>query len=244
MISVCMATYNGSRFIKQQILSILEQLSDIDELVISDDGSTDETLEIINNFKDSRIKLLHHTPTCDFSNHEKVTANFENALNHCRGDYIFLTDQDDVWKSNKVKYCLSFFEKFDFIFHNKTTIDIKGTIKEISGYKENPLRKFWICLLIKFKLNGCCMAFKRECLKFLLPFPKKLIAHDYWIGLLCLKLCRCTFIEDPLMFYRIYEGSVSYKQNTSFLYKLKYRYKLLVQIYMRIKEYKTKITEK
>ena len=94
MISVCMATYNGAMFIKQQLESVLSQITDEDEVIISDDGSSDETLEIIKSLNDKRIKLLNHQ-------HKKnkfypkspvasVTYNFEYALHACRGGNIFI----------------------------------------------------------------------------------------------------------------------------------------------------------
>ena len=94
IVSVCMATYNGEKYIREQIDSILPQLSDSDELVISDDGSSDSTIDIIQGYNDRRIRLYHNT-------RHGVTWNFENALRQSRGDVIFLADQDDVWKPGK-----------------------------------------------------------------------------------------------------------------------------------------------
>ena len=90
MISVCMASYNGAIFIKQQAVSILNQLGLEDELIISDDGSKDNTLEILASLNDSRIKIYHHSAP------HGVVSNFENAIKHASGDYIFLSDQDDI----------------------------------------------------------------------------------------------------------------------------------------------------
>lgn len=95
MISVCMATYNGEKYIKEQIDSILKQLGSDDELVISDDGSSDGTIDIILGYHDPRIHLYKgsfHSPA----------FNFENALKNATGDFIFLSDQDDIWYDNKV----------------------------------------------------------------------------------------------------------------------------------------------
>ena len=93
MISVCMATYNGEKYIQEQIDSILCQLSKDDELVISDDHSTDATCDIIKSYNDRRIKLFLNELA------KGVTHNFENALLHSKGDIIFLADQDDVLAS-------------------------------------------------------------------------------------------------------------------------------------------------
>ena len=106
MISVCIATYNGERFIREQIDSILRQLSSDDEIILSDDGSTDDTISIINSIDDKRIKIIEgprkHSPT----------PNFECAMKESKGDYIFLAVQDDVWKPNKVEVCIKWLQNY------------------------------------------------------------------------------------------------------------------------------------
>ena len=104
MISVGLASYNGERYIREQVDSIIAQLDSIDELVISDDGSTDGTLDILASYNDPRIHVYHNE-----ENHG-VNGNFENALKHSQGDYIFLSDQDDVWLPGKVEACLKALE--------------------------------------------------------------------------------------------------------------------------------------
>ena len=99
MISVCMATYNGERFIVGQIRSILSQLNADDELIISDDGSTDDTTILIEGIGDKRITLLNggfHSPI----------KNFENAIKHAKGDVVYLSDQDDLWLPGRVEAAL------------------------------------------------------------------------------------------------------------------------------------------
>ena len=118
-ISVCLATYNGEKYIKEQLDSILPQLSANDEIIISDDNSTDDTINIIRSLNDERIKI--------YVNKTKgIVKNFENALNNASGDIIFLSDQDDVWKNDKVKKILSAFSSdnsLTFVFSNAEIID-------------------------------------------------------------------------------------------------------------------------
>ena len=97
-VSVCMATYNGARFVADQLRSILYQLQDDDEVVVSDDGSRDETLAIIRAFADHRIRILERT-----GRPRGPVANFGHALAHARYDIIFLSDQDDLWFEHKVE---------------------------------------------------------------------------------------------------------------------------------------------
>ena len=102
MISVCIATYNGEKVLKRQIDSILSQLGDSDEIIISDDGSKDRTLEVLANYDDKRIKIFHHQKRPEDKHSAEIVAhNFENAIEHAQGDYIFIADQDDEWHSIK-----------------------------------------------------------------------------------------------------------------------------------------------
>ena len=107
MISVCLATYNGQRFIKRQITSILSQIGEEDEVVVSDDGSTDDTLTILRDLNDSRIRII------DGAHRHSPTWNFEKALEGARGEYIFLSDQDDVWMPDKVQKSVEALEKIE-----------------------------------------------------------------------------------------------------------------------------------
>src|SRR5687767_8601550 len=109
MISVCMATYNGASFIRQQIESILPQLEAGDEIIFSDDGSTDSTLEVISGYNESRFKILKNQRT------GSPTKSFEKGLKHCTGDLIFLTDQDDVWMPDKVSRTKHYLQSYDLV---------------------------------------------------------------------------------------------------------------------------------
>ena len=129
MISVCIATYNGERYIVEQIKSILCQINSDDEIVISDAGSTDNTVKEIASINDDRIKLLTYNGNTSapkssvFTKMDAVRLNFENALSNSKGDIIFLADQDDIWMSNKVQRCLNELDKFDCIIHDCTVIN-------------------------------------------------------------------------------------------------------------------------
>lgn len=235
-----MATYNGERFIKQQIDSILCQLSPNDELVISDDGSTDRTLEIIASYNDKRIKVLHHKKNPKLAkvkhgrNFYYATENFENALREAKGEYIFLSDQDDVWLPNKVEVCIEKLKEVDLIMHNLSVFsdDIN---KSFVLYKINPIPKLWWKNLIKMNFWGCCMAFKKSVLDFAIPFPKNIIGHDYWISTIALKFFNISYISVPLILHRSYEGSVSYKAKNSFLFKIYFRCKIFFGILKKIR---------
>lgn len=226
MISVCMATYNGARFIKEQLNSILSQISANDEVIISDDGSTDGTLEIIMGYNDSRIRLFHHISNNAFSNHEKTAANFENALMQAKGDYIFLSDQDDIWLRNKVAVCMEYLKKFDFIVHGKTYIDGYNHILAINDSKFEKIPNNWFFLAMHMTLYGCCYAFSRKILDIALPFPDKVVGHDHWLSVISVRFYSVFFVKEPLILYRLHSDSVSHGKSLSFFEKVSYRIKL------------------
>lgn len=242
MISVCMATYNGERFIKQQIDSILSQLADNDELIISDDASTDATLEIIAAYDDPRIKVLHHEkdlslcelPSASF---RLAAQNFENALKVASGDYLFLSDQDDIWIDQRVEKTIELLKNCDLVMCNLQIINANNDVTNKKFHKTNPIHRSLIYNVYNSNFLGCCMAFRREVLHYCLPFPEKLIGHDYWIGnLVCVKGKSC-FTSQPYHNYRRYDENVSTatsKSNNTLIYKFTYRFVFLVQILKRL----------
>lgn len=239
MVSVCMATYNGERFIREQIDSILCQLKFEDELIISDDGSTDKTIEIINSYNDNRIILLHHkkNPAIARKKHSRnfyyASENFENALNHAHGDYVFLSDQDDVWLPGKVEEVCRALYNTDLVLHNLELSYENGFHKPC--YDENPLPKNWLANLMAKPMPfwGCCLAFKKNLLEYILPFPRKLVAHDYWISCMALKHGKVTYVDNVLLNHRMYDESVSYGTQNPSWYKLWYRLKMIMQFIHR-----------
>ena len=232
MISVCMATYNGEKYIKEQIDSILVQLEPDDELIISDDGSTDQTIDIIKNINDSRIKLFYFNSHC-------YTKNFENALEHASGDYIFLSDQDDTWLPNKVEVCMKYLTKYDLIICDTSVIDEYGNNIINSRNKYYHVKSGFLRNFIKTHYLGCCFAFTRNVLESLLPFPKNsnLALHDAWITFYCEFYYDTYVCNDILMAYRRHSSNVSDGGqkgiHNSIVKSLKIRLYLLIQLLIR-----------
>lgn len=240
MISVCMATYNGEKFIKEQIDSILSQLDSNDELIISDDGSTDKTLDLISSYKDSRIKIYHNNKTSYLKNLKYAksfyyaTANFENALKHAIGDYIFLADQDDVWASNRVRKMVKELEQVGCVACKRKFTDINGNIIS-APFSDRIVSHSLLSNLLRRPFIGCCMAFRKDILKIILPFPKKLVAHDLWIGLLCVYLKEFKQLSDYLLYYRLHNDSVTQGGNVEnpLIFKVYYRVMIALQLVNR-----------
>lgn len=231
MISVCMATYNGEKFIKEQLESILKQLASTDEVIISDDGSTDNTIGVITSFGDNRIKLFFNEEEHGF------TRNFENALKHASGDYIFLSDQDDVWLDNKVDICLEFLKNADLVISDCKTTDANLKVISNSRFKDFHIHKGFLFSLIKSRYIGCCMAFNTRILKAILPFPDsgRLIEHDIWISAVGELYFRVKLIREPLILYRRHETNTSnggFKLNKNLFFIIKKR---IIRIYYLVK---------
>lgn len=167
MITVCIATFNGEKYIREQLNSILFQLSLQDEVIVSDDGSTDNTISIIKSFNDNRIKII------DGVHRHSPTLNFENALKEAKGDYIFLADQDDVWKDDKVKICLKWLQHYDCIISDAEVTDENLNITSPSLYQLMNIKSGRVYnILYKNGYTGCCMAFTRRVKDAALPFLK------------------------------------------------------------------------
>lgn len=237
-----MGTHNGSKFIKKQIESILGQLQSKDELIISDDGSTDDTINIIEALNDSRIKIVRFDGVYPkekrftIVNH-KISYNFLNALNYTSGDIIFFSDQDDIWNENKIQTSLKWLEKYDLVVSNFSIIDDADNITLERFYQKMPkVRKYFIAALNPH-MTGCAMAFKREVLIHAIPFPKELsCGHDNWIGLCANKFGKIAFIDEPLFMHRVHNNNNSFlgkKSNNSFFQKINWRLQLFLNILTR-----------
>jgi len=206
-----MATHNGGHYLKEQIDSIVKQLGDEDELIISDDTSTDNTLEIIHSYGDRRIKVLNHKAPKGLPSHEYATLNFENALMHAQGDYIFLSDQDDVWVDNKVSTMMSYLKEFPYVISDCYVTD--GDLNVISETRFVETEKIhynkYAALVLSTPYQGSCAAFRREVLNKALPFPKHLQSHDRWIGDVAAFFFSVKIIPEKLIYYRRHEGTAS-----------------------------------
>lgn len=204
MISVCIATYNGERFIREQIDSILRQLSSDDEIIVSDDGSTDNTFYIINSIDDKRIRVI------EGPRKQSPTSNFECALKASKGDFIFMSDQDDVWKPNKVKICMEWLQRYDCVVSDAEVTDSSLNPLYPSLYAIMQVRQGRIYNTIwKNGYTGCCMAFRRNVLEASLPFPKDIPMHDIWIGNVAAYKYNVKFIPDTLIYFRRHEDTTS-----------------------------------
>ncbi|MDQ1088725.1 glycosyltransferase family 2 protein [Siphonobacter sp. SORGH_AS_1065] len=213
-ISVAMCTYNGSRFLREQLESIRSQSHPVDELVICDDRSKDDTIQILENFATQVPFPVHiHVNPSNLGS----TKNFEKCLNLCSGDVIFCCDQDDRWHPQKVEKQVHYLQQhpeMEAVFSDAQVINddsqpIGKTIwQEIEfdtvaqeRWKNN---KAYEILFGGYVVTGATLAIRRRILSSVSPFPvayKELI-HDAWIAIVLSLQGNIGFIPEELLFYR------------------------------------------
>jgi len=250
MISVCMATYNGEKYIAEQVQSILSQLGENDELIVSDDGSTDNTIKIIENLNDKRIKIFNHNRQninipyyFHFFPKKKniyfLTHNFENALKNACGDYIFLSDQDDVWLPKKVETMLKFLDEDRLVVCDAwVTNENLEKLYRLSDYVKYK-KGFFKNLMTRRSLAGCLCAFTKNIKDVLLPIPKTIMPHDFWLSLLSELKFSSVHISEPLLLYRRHPSvatdiNVSKPRRPSIIFNIIYRSLLLIETLRRV----------
>jgi glycosyltransferase involved in cell wall biosynthesis len=204
MISVLLPAYNGQSYIKMQIESILNCLSTEDELLVADDNSSDGTLAILYSFSDPRVKIIERR------NNIGLVKSVEDLMTMALGDYIFLSDQDDVWLPDRIKLTLPLFDQYDLVVVNCSVVNESldviqrsyfDIIKPVSGVFQN---------IIKCRYLGCCMGMKKSLAKSVLPIPNASPSHDLWIGVVS-KLMGFSvgFFYTPLIMYRRHSCTLS-----------------------------------
>lgn len=241
MISVCIPTYNGEKYIKEQIDSVIKQLSSEDEIIISDDGSTDNTIFIVKSFNDFRIKIFKHDKLPLKRSKYRfnlTTRNMENAIRHSKGDYIIMADQDDVWLPERVSKVLPLLEMYSMVINDcKIVKDDVGNVIGESYFSLINSKKGFVRNFVNNSYLGCCMAFRRDALKYIMPFPNRPIPHDIWIGIMSEIFGKVFFLNEQLVLYRRHGGNLSNSaelSTNSFSFKIKYRIILLCSVSLRI----------
>lgn len=218
MISVVIAAYNGEKYIMQQLESVLSQLSENDEVVISDDLPSGNTYPVIEELikSDSRIRYIEGPK-------KGVIRNFENAIKAAKGKYIFLCDQDDVWLDGKVEVVKKELDGGALVvMHDAYITDDKLNIKEESFFRSHGSSTGYMKNIIRNSYIGCCMAFSAELKPYILPFPDNLPMHDQWIGLIGEKTGKVSLINKQYIYYRRHDDAVT-GGKTTIMQKIRWR---------------------
>lgn len=231
-----MATYNGERYIEEQLQSILSQIAADDEVVIVDDASRDRTVEIVNALEDRRVRVIKQEAN------RGVLATFERAIRAARGQLIFLSDQDDVWQPEKVASVLREFQlnpDADIVISDARSVDDHGaTLADSYFAQRGKFQAGVMSNLFRCSYLGCAMAFRRRVCARVLPFPLGTdVLHDLWIGASnALAGGRTSYIDRPLVLYRRHERNATGNGRLGFGRQLRIRWDLcrsLAKAWMR-----------
>lgn len=201
-VSVVMCTYNGENFLSEQIKTILEQTHQNIELVIVDDCSADQTQAIIKEWmnKDQRIRFYQNETNIGYN------KNFEKAITLARGDYIAISDQDDIWLPQKLERLLTAFDLPGVVLANapsaklvEETVHFKSS-SLLYPFSGNDTRK----LFLFNQITGHCILFKKELVAKIIPVPDAMF-YDWWIGVVATCNGRIHSLQECLVYHRIHQ---------------------------------------
>jgi glycosyltransferase involved in cell wall biosynthesis len=229
-ISVALCTYNGEKFLKEQIDSILNQSLKVDEIIVCDDISKDNTLSLLEKYSNNNPNLFKI-----YKNkiNLKSVKNFEKAISLCSGDIIFLSDQDDIWLENKVEDYVNYFNNnpnINVLASNGYCIDQDSNVHEKYAFWDAPqflrdlnidIDYFKIITHVSNIATGASMALRKSIVSDILPFPLiNNFHHDEWIAMISSLNNSFELLNEKYFYYRIHEnqqvGSVFFEKNETF----------------------------
>lgn len=200
-----MATYNGAQYIQEQLQSFIDQTRQPDELVITDDCSSDQTEAIVRDFaKTAPFNVEFHRNERNLG----YCGNFNAALMKTTGDLVFLSDQDDVWFPEKIEHMIGVADRNPqalVVMNDAALTD--GELNEVGLTKVGQIRSAGFPM--KFFVMGCCCGIRRELLDFCMPIPEGLKAHDNWIVQFADAVNSKVVDERALQYYRRHESNES-----------------------------------
>lgn len=235
-VDILLATYNGEKYLREQIDSILNQTHTEFRLLISDDGSTDLTKTILEEYKnkDSRIEIFFQ------ENNLGVVKNFEFLLGKVESKYYMFSDQDDIWKETKIEKSLNRIEEgFDLVYSDLEVVDENLNVTYSSYWKlkgiYNKIKKYnnFESLYLNNFITGCTIISKKELINSFMPLPNtsKFVLHDYWISLIISQNGKIAYVEEPLIKYRQHKNNkVGSKKKSDELRSIDEIRKLFIQV--------------
>jgi glycosyltransferase involved in cell wall biosynthesis len=202
LVSIAMATYNGAKYLSEQLDSIIQQTYKNIEIVIVDDCSKDETVAIITKYQQQFSFInLHINET-----NSGVTKTFAKAIAESKGSLIAISDQDDIWELNKIKILVDNIEKFDAVYSNSLLVDSQGNSLNKSFTSIMNMRTYTsgTPFLLSNSVPGHTILMKADFIKKIMPFPPKIL-FDLWIGFCAASNNGIKFVDRTLVNYRQHE---------------------------------------
>ncbi|MCE7041096.1 glycosyltransferase family 2 protein [Dyadobacter sp. CY312] len=205
LVSIVMATYNGERFLREQLDSLINQTYPNTEIVIVDDASTDGTIAILEEYVLSYKSIRLHKSEKNLG----YIKNFEKGILLCEGEYIALSDQDDIWLPEKISKLMATRQDYPLIYCNSELINAEGQSLGIKLTDIKNLVDFWspVNYVIGGTASGHAMLVKKSVIHQSLPLPL-LVTHDYWIGFVATFSGKLKFVDEVLVLYRQHGGNV------------------------------------
>lgn len=249
-ISIALCTYNGERFLQEQLDSIANQTRLPDEVVVGDDGSTDDTAKILEAWVQTVpfvVRIFRNEKNLGY------VQNFEKTMGRCTGDLIFLSDQDDIWKPEKLETMTRLFSQEPDLLLAVSDADVIDSAGRSMGFLREKLTRDFLTWAEPSYLNqkvpafrevsGCCMGFRRGVLEAILPIPKG-FGHDMWLFYVLSAMGKIKYVREPLLFCRIHahntamEGNAAWKEDTLAVRWdwIRWRYPLYVRFQPMIEE--------
>lgn len=229
-ISVAMASFNGEKYIYEQIQSIMRQTRLPDEIVISDDHSTDHTVseikKAISDYSSESVCFV----LLSNDGEQGVRSNFENALSHTTGDLVFLCDQDDIWLENKIEIMSEVMSARDEMVavHNAKILQAEADESTLNDKELDRLpmseeiltkcgkfsgeKNLLLSMLGRIPARGMCLCVKQEYLQSIMPMSKAAY-HDTWIEFCAIADDTMVFVPQTLAYFRVHERNVEGLQN-------------------------------
>lgn len=201
-VSFVLASYNGAAFVEAQLRSILAFLTAEDEVVVSDDGSADHTLEIIRAIGDDRVRIV------DSGQHLGYQGNFQRAIDAARGQYIFFSDQDDICLAARLQESLHALLHYDCVCGDAIVVDQNLNLLAPSYFAERKARFSALSLFVRPALIGATMACRKDFVLANMPFPRN-VPHDMWLSLRASAGGRLCVVTTPFILYRRHQNAYS-----------------------------------
>jgi glycosyltransferase involved in cell wall biosynthesis len=199
LVSIAMCTYNGERFLREQLNSLIAQDYPNLELIVVDDKSTDSTFDILQEYE-KKYPYIH---TIQNDKNIGFVRNFEKAIQHCTGEYIALCDQDDIWFPHKITTLVNNIGDAGLIYSQVKRINENGTLLDKDLIRSNSLEgKCHLNFLFKSGIPGHLCLMKKEVLSKALPFPEGISFHDRWIIFITAALCGIKAYPEVLSLHR------------------------------------------